>query len=161
MVQAGTFRQDLYFRVNVFPINLPPLRDRAEDLPMLVSTLLSRLEPGRRITLSDESMAALMQYDFPGNVRELRNILERALIMVDGNTILPQHLYLNTMRDGRNANPAKAKPFEEIAPLESLEQRYLAWAAGNFRGDRKALAERLGISERTLYRKLRNAAPEG
>jgi transcriptional regulator with PAS, ATPase and Fis domain len=158
MVRNGTFRQDLYFRINVFPIQLPPLRERTEDLPMLVKTLLTRLEPGRRITLSEESLSALMRHDFPGNVRELRNVLERALIMVDGNTIQPQHLYLDTMRSVKK-EVAESGPFEEIAPLENLEQRYLTWAAKNFQGDRKALAEHLGISERTLYRKLRNAEP--
>jgi transcriptional regulator with PAS, ATPase and Fis domain len=156
MVRNGTFRQDLYFRINVFPIHLPPLRERTEDLSMLVNSLLARLEPGRRVTLSEESMSALMLHDFPGNVRELRNILERALIMVDGNTIQPHHLYLDTMKSVKK-EVAETKSFEEIAPLENLEQRYLAWAAGSFSGDRKALAERLGISERTLYRKLRNA----
>lgn len=156
MVREGSFRQDLYFRINVFPIQLPPLRERTEDLPMLVNSLLTRLEPGRRISVSDDCMSALMQHDFPGNVRELRNILERALIMVDGNTIQPQHLYLDTMRNGKKEVP-ETKPFKEIAPLENLEQHYLTWASENFKGDRKALAERLGISERTLYRKLRNS----
>ena len=155
MVRDGTFRQDLYFRINVFPIRLPPLRERKEDLPMLVESLLSRLETVRKITLSEEAMAALMRYDFPGNVRELRNILERALIMVDGNTIQPQHLYLGAMENGKK-EIAGTSPMEEIAPLVNLEKRYLAWAAEHFEGDRKTLAERLGISERTLYRKLSN-----
>jgi DNA-binding NtrC family response regulator len=156
MVKEGSFRQDLYFRINVFPIRLPPLRERMEDLPMLIKSLLARLEPVRKIKLSEEAMSALMQHDFPGNVRELRNVLERALIMVDGNTIQPQHLYLDTMKSEQSDISAR-NPSEEIAPLENLEKRYLEWAAANFQGDRKALAERLGISERTLYRKLRNA----
>lgn len=159
MVREGSFRQDLYFRINVFPIQLPPLRERTEDLPMLVKSLLARLEPGRRISVSDDCMSALMQHEFPGNVRELRNILERALIMVDGNTILPQHLYLDTMRNETKVK-AEPRPFDVIAPLENLEHRYLAWASETFQGDRKTLAERLGISERTLYRKLRNSDPD-
>lgn len=156
MVRDGTFRQDLFFRINVFPINLPPLRERMDDLPMLVASLLNSLAPTRRITLSEEAMSALMQHSFPGNVRELRNILERATIMADGNTIQPQHLYLDPMKSGTATTPANL-PFEEIAPLETLEHRYLAWASGHFQGDRKMLAEKLGISERTLYRKLSNA----
>ena len=156
MVREGTFRQDLFFRINVFPIHLPPLRERIEDLPMLVENLLPNLEPVRKISLSDEAMTALMKHDFPGNVRELRNILERALIMADGNTIQPQHLYLDTMKSSNSTIP-KIGPFAEIAPLENLEKRYLDWASENFQGDRKTLAEQLGISERTLYRKLRNA----
>jgi two-component system, NtrC family, response regulator HydG len=157
MVQEGSFRQDLFFRINVFPIHLPPLRERSEDLPMLVKSLLSRLETTRKISLSDDAMSTLMGYDFPGNVRELRNILERALIMTDGNTIQPQHLFLDAMKNAGGEISA-TKPFEEIAPLESLEKRYLAWATEHFQGDRKTLAERLGISERTLYRKLRTSA---
>lgn len=157
MVKEGTFRQDLYFRINVFPIQLPPLRERKEDLPMLIDTLLARLEPVRKITVSKDALSTLMQHDFPGNVRELRNVLERALIMVDGNTIQPQHLYLDTMKIGQSRGSA-SKPSEEIAPLANLEKRYLDWATANFQGDRKALAKRLGISERTLYRKLRDAA---
>jgi transcriptional regulator with PAS, ATPase and Fis domain len=158
MVRDGTFRQDLYFRINVFPIHLPSLRERKEDLPMLVNSLLPNLEPVRKITLSDEAMATLMNHDFPGNVRELRNILERALIMADGNTIQPQHLYLDPMKNNGSAT-LETGPFAEIAPLENLEKRYLSWATENFQGDRKALAEQLGISERTLYRKLRNNEP--
>jgi len=158
MVREGSFRQDLFFRINVFPIQLPPLRERTEDLPMLIKSLLSRLEPGREITLSEDAMTALMRHDFPGNVRELRNILERALIMMDGNTIGPQHLYLDTMKSS-NREISESGPFEEIIPLESLEKRYLAWAEEHFQGDRNTLAEQLGISERTLYRKLRNAKP--
>lgn len=161
MVKEGSFRQDLFFRINVFPIRLPPLRERLEDLPMLVKSLLARLEPGRRIAMGEEAMKELVQHDFPGNVRELRNILERALIMVDGNTIQPQHLFLGTMKNDGDMKLADTSPAEEIAPLENLEKRYLAWAAQNFQGDRKALAERLGISERTLYRKLREAEKAG
>lgn len=156
MVRNGTFRQDLFFRINVFPIRLPPLRERVEDLPMLIKSLLPHLDPVRKIKLSDEAMNALMKHDFPGNVRELRNILERALIMADGNTIQTQHLFLDTIKGEGKAN-FDTSPFEEIAPLESLEKRYLTWATRNFKGDRKTLAERLGISERTLYRKLRNS----
>jgi transcriptional regulator with PAS, ATPase and Fis domain len=157
MVKEGTFRQDLFFRINVFPIRLPPLRERMEDLPMLVKSLLARLEPVRKIKLGDEALARLMQHDFPGNVRELRNVLERALIMVDGNTIQPQHLFLDTAKMAE-PDTAAGDPSEEIAPLANLEKRYLEWAVQNFRGDRKALAEKLGLSERTLYRKLRDAA---
>lgn len=156
MVGEGTFRQDLYFRINVFPIRLPPLRERAEDIPMLVSSLLARMDLVRKVTLSEEAMTLLLRHPFPGNVRELRNILERALIMADGNTIQPQHLFLDTLAHAGGA-AEETKPFAEIAPLQNLEKNYLAWAAEHFPGDRKALAARLGISERTLYRKLKNA----
>ena len=156
MVREGTFRQDLYFRINVFPIALPPLRERREDLPMLAESLLSQLSPGRKVGISAEAMASLMQHAFPGNVRELRNILERALIMLDGNTLLPQHLNLESL-PGAQPGLSQSQPLTEIAPLASLEKRYLNWAAAQFPGDRKTLARHLGVSERTLYRKLRGA----
>ncbi len=158
MVRDGTFRQDLFYRINVFPIRLPPLRERAEDIPMLVTRLLSRLDKVRKIALSEQALSILMCHDFPGNVRELRNILERALIMADGNTIQPQHLFLDTLKSAANGM-AETGPFVEIAPLQNLEKNYLAWASQHFQGDRKTLAEQLGISERTLYRKLRNTEP--
>jgi transcriptional regulator with PAS, ATPase and Fis domain len=156
MVREGTFRQDLYFRINVFPIALPPLRERREDLPMLAESLLSQLSPGKKVGISAEAMALLMQHAFPGNVRELRNILERALIMLDGNTLLPQHLNLDNL-PGAQPVLSQSQPLTEIAPLASLEKRYLNWAAAQFPGDRKTLARHLGVSERTLYRKLRGA----
>jgi DNA-binding NtrC family response regulator len=105
-------------------------------------------------------MALLMQHAFPGNVRELRNILERALIMLDGNTLLPQHLNLESL-PGAQPVPSQSQPLTEIAPLASLEKRYLNWAAAQFPGDRKTLARQLGVSERTLYRKLRGAGEAG
>ncbi len=84
--------------------------------------------------------------------------------MADGSTILPPHLYLDALKSTKPenpaTNPAERNPAEEIAPLATLEQRYLAWAAEKFPGDRKALAKKLGISERTLYRKLRNSGSE-
>lgn len=156
MVQAGVFRQDLYFRLNVFPIQLPPLRERKEDLPLLVERLLSRLEPGNRITLGEETMTFLMRHDFPGNVRELRNILERALIMMDGNTILPRHLHLDSAITAKSSDSI-SMPFAELVSIEQMEKCYLAWAAANFHGNRKSLAEKLGTSERSLYRKLKEA----
>lgn len=156
MVREGSFRQDLYFRINVFPIKLPPLRERKEDLPLLVESLLTKLSPGRKIIVSEETMVNLTRHTFPGNVRELRNILERALIMLDGNTLQPQHLNLDMLQNDAPALP-QSEPLTEIAPLASLEKRYLNWAATQFPGDRKTLAQRLGVSERTLYRKLRGA----
>ncbi len=164
MVEAGTFRQDLYYRINVFPIDLPPLRERMDDLPLLAERLLARLEPKRMVKLSHEALTRLACYDFPGNVRELRNLLERALILADGTTLLPRHLPENFGR--RRGGPAEAAflGIEGIVPLDKLEQRYLEWAASRFTGDRPSLAAKLGVSERTLYRKLREAmkgeAPE-
>jgi len=155
MVKEGSFRQDLYYRINVFPIRLPPLRERPEDLPVLAERLLARLGASRHVTLSPEALDTLAAHDFPGNVRELRNILEHALILADGSVIQPQHFPPGVGTAPWHGTAAPAPDFAEILPLENLEKRYLAWADKSFPGDRKTLAEKLGLSERTLYRKLR------
>jgi two-component system response regulator HydG len=150
MVERGSFRRDLYYRLSVFPIHLPALRERREDIALLAETLLTRLAPGRAYRLSAAARAQLQAYDYPGNIRELRNILERAMLMADGDTLLPEHL------PPELAGEAKVGMADEeaIVPLETAELRYLQWALARHGGDRKSLAEQLGISERTLYRKL-------
>jgi len=158
MVKTGSFRQDLYYRINVFPIELPPLRARMQDLPLLAERLLARIEPGRRAHLSREALALLAGCDFPGNVRELRNYLERALVIADGDTLNPQH-FPDLFK--QNPIPAEAMDFAAIVPLDQLERRYLEWAVATFPGDRQSLAAKLDVSERTLYRKLRGATNDG
>lgn len=143
MVEAGTFRRDLYYRLAVFPIALPPLRERGEDLSLLIDMLLARLAPGRVVQLTPDAMAALRAYAFPGNVRELRNLIERALLLTDGDRITAEVLAL--------PGPV-ATPVDTFAGAEqALVQQMLA----RLGGDRAAAARALGISERTLYRKLR------
>jgi two-component system response regulator HydG len=157
LVAAGDFRQDLYYRISAFPIPLPALRERGDDLPLLVETLLRRIRPRRKVSLAPEAMACLQGYSFPGNVRELRNILERASLLADSDTILPEHL----PEECRPATPAEPYPSNgapsepAILPLEEMEQRYLRDILARFPGDRRTLARKLGISERTFYRKIR------
>jgi transcriptional regulator with PAS, ATPase and Fis domain len=149
MVERGSFRRDLYYRLSVFPIHLPALRERREDIALLAETLLVRLAPGRAYTLSEAAKTRLQAYDYPGNIRELRNILERAMLMADGGTLLVEHLPPELASDA-----AIMPGIDAIVPLETAELRYLQWAQAHHGGDRKSLAEQLGISERTLYRKL-------
>ena len=153
MVEEGSFRRDLYYRVSAFPIRVPALRERSGDLPVLVESLLRRLCQTRR-RLHPEAMAQLQRHDFPGNIRELRNILERACLLADGDTILPEHLPedLNAVVDARLAQHE-----EDIVPLEEAEKRYLRWALARHGADRRTLAGKLGLGERTLYRKLKEA----
>jgi transcriptional regulator with PAS, ATPase and Fis domain len=158
MVKAGTFRQDLYYRINVFPIPLPALRQRLRDLPQLVEQLLARLEPRRSAALSREALSLLATHDFPGNVRELRNLLERALVLADGNVLKPQHF--PDLLDGTQTPGSLEMEFSGIVPLEQLEKSYLEWAVATFPGDRQSLATKLGVSERTLYRKLRESSKQ-
>ena len=156
-VAAGEFRLDLYFRISVFPIPLPALRQRRDDLPLLVQTLLSRLRSARGKRLTPAAFKALHEMDFPGNIRELRNILERASLVADGDKIdapdLALDLAFQPSTDG-------CLPGDEVVPLAELEQRYLGRVAADFPGDREELARRLGISERTLYRKLQRIERE-
>ncbi|MDP2833409.1 MAG: sigma-54-dependent Fis family transcriptional regulator [Pseudomonadota bacterium] len=147
MVEDGRFRRDLYYRLAAFPIHLPALRERREDLPLLVEHLLARLAPERPLRLDEASRKQLTEHDFPGNIRELRNLLERAMLMADGDV-----LSLADALDLPRAEPLPTR--ESILPLDQAERRYVRQALTQLDGDRKELARRLGISERTLYRKL-------
>ncbi len=172
MVRESRFREDLYYRLSVFEVALPALRERLEDLPLLVDSLLDRLES--QLSLSPQALAVLEGYPFPGNIRELRNIVERAALMCDGDTILPGHLSLRshghagmvapgTLADGspvRTGVPgfdARGRADAgggDIQTLQSVETDYLRHALRLHTGDRRSLALKLGISERALYRKL-------
>jgi DNA-binding NtrC family response regulator len=153
MMKAETFRRDLYFRINTFPIHTPSLRERMEDLPLLVESLLARVAPGRKLRLTPAAMDTLAGLPFEGNIRELRNLLERASLLADGEDIEPGHLLDDAGSPGIAAAGPGSEP--EWLTLEERERRYLAWAAAHHEGDRLSLARRLGIGERTLFRKLR------
>lgn len=146
MVKEGRFRADLYYRLNIFPINVPALRERMGDLPMLVKTLLSRVAPERKLSLSPEALQQLLGYSFPGNVRELRNLLERAALLCDDSQIMPDHL----LQPDMSPSPLSAASDSGIISDATLQQRL-----ANFHGSRKNLAKTLGMSERTLYRRIR------
>jgi len=152
MVEKGEFRQDLFYRISPFQIDIPPLRERLEDIPLLVEVLLQRLFPGQSVELDDEAMNCLQKYRYPGNIRELRNILERAQLMARGGQITPSHLP-QTCKD-ENLEPLSANRFTKLIPLKLQEENYLRWAIEQHSGDRSELAEILGIGERTLYRRL-------
>ena len=92
MVADGRFREDLYYRLSTFPIHLPPLRDRRDDIPLLAIALLARVAPERRLSVSRDALARLVGQSFPGNVRELRNVLERAALLTDGSSIGPEQI---------------------------------------------------------------------
>jgi two-component system, NtrC family, response regulator HydG len=151
MVESGAFRQDLYFRLNTFPIELPALRERSTDIPLLVESLLARVAAGRNLIISEEAIDLLRRYDYPGNVRELRNIIERASLLCDGKAIQPAHLpeEVHTGRISRRTTASRP------ASLEEVERQTLESRLARHRGNRKTLAAELGISERTLYRRLK------
>jgi two-component system response regulator HydG len=152
MVKQGEFRQDLFYRISPFQIDIPPLRERHEDIPLLIEVLLKRLTTGKPVEIDDTAVNCLQKYNYPGNIRELRNILERAMLMARGSKITLRHLP-NICKDGVII-PVTGVRFSGLMPLEQLEQNYLRWALDRHRGERAELAKLLGVSERTLYRKI-------
>jgi len=169
MVAAGTFRQDLYYRISPFPVLLPSLRERPEDIIPLATHLLQQLSQHRVLQLSEDACDWLILQPFPGNIRELRNRIERAILLCDGSQIEPEHLHLDlhqfSQHQGAHANHTPSAfiahdGLPEIMPLDQLENAYLTQLAARHVGDNANLAYKLGISERTLYRKLKQARAE-
>ena len=148
MVELGSFRQDLYFRISTFPINLPSLNERKEDISIIAKSILKQSEHKDAKHLSHESLTWLKEHHYKGNIRELRNILERASLMSDGPAIEPRHLEYMT------PHKALLSSMSDIRPLADLENDYISKISRHFGGDNRELAELLGISERTLYRKI-------
>lgn len=157
-VRGNSFRQDLYYRLNVLSIWLPPLAKRREDIPELTWRLLKKLSSQRKLPLSGitpEGVQALCQRDWPGNVRELEHTLERALILSRGAPITPEHLAPETMEDP--ADPFGSVPLEEgmHTLVSQLERRLIERALAQAGGNRTRTAEILKINRRLLYDKLR------
>lgn len=150
MCIAGQFRQDLYYRLNVIPLHIPPLRERPDDFLPLVAHLLAVLASrlGRaNFTLSREAMALLRQHRWPGNVRELENVLERAVVLSDGEVIGPEDVQ-QTLR-------IPAPPSEqEVRSLSDVEREAIVRALQSSRGNKAAAARLLGLDRKTLYRKI-------
>nr|WP_279608726.1 sigma 54-interacting transcriptional regulator [Burkholderia gladioli] len=148
MIGDGRFRQDLYYRISAFPIELPPVRERPGDIGLLAESILRRIadgRPGARAwTLHESARACLEAHAWPGNIRELRNVLERACLFADDGVIRAEHLP-QALQAPPEAGLARGAPDDDT----------LRQVARSFRGSRKALAARLGISERTLYRRMR------
>jgi DNA-binding NtrC family response regulator len=163
MVEEGTFREDLYFRLNVLGIHMPPLRQRKEDIVLLANSFLTEFakENGREEKpLSEAAMSRLLAYNWPGNVRELRTAIEHAVVMSNQNVLDVQHLPDFINGGGHHFDLHSEKntlaPKEEFN-LHALEQRAIQGALRTTDGNRTKAAELLGISRRTLQRKLRDA----
>ncbi|MGB6200495.1 MAG: sigma-54 dependent transcriptional regulator [Candidatus Acidiferrales bacterium] len=152
-VRAGTFRQDLFFRLNVVQIKLPPLRERKSDVPVLVSAFLEKFTDSKSSerTISEDAMRRLMIYDWPGNVRELENAVERAVALGSGPVLHAGDLPSNL----QYAQPERFPEHGELVPLEELERRAIFSALRETSGDKLAAARLLGIGKTTLYRKLK------
>jgi DNA-binding NtrC family response regulator len=167
-VEAGRFREDLYYRLNVVQVTIPPLRERIADIPALARHLLARIadQPGLRpLGITDDALALLGRYAWPGNVRQLQNALFRAAVLCEGDALtrtdFPQIAALGTARvptpGGQMATSGGVtlfRPDGNMRPLEEIEADVIRLAIGHYRGRMTEVARRLGIGRSTLYRKL-------
>ena len=163
-VAARQFREDLYFRLSVFPVTIPPLRERKEDIPKLAHHFVDRVsrDVGKKVILSPEALQMMVEHSWPGNVRELQNAIERAVILADSNTLLPRHLSLATQQ---GFNPS-ADPWDQLDWSGSLadvsarfaneaEKRKLMIAMRQAQNDKGRAADILAINFKTLTAKLK------
>ncbi len=152
-VRTGAFRQDLYFRLNVVQIKLPPLRERKTDIPLLVNHFLEKFGDNERPmqVIAEDAMARLMAYDWPGNVREVENVVARAVALSSGPILHAGDLPSNLQYGVAERLPER----DELLPLEELERRAIFRALRETGGDKVAAARLLGIGKTTLYRKLK------
>jgi DNA-binding NtrC family response regulator len=156
-VAQGTFRRDLYFRLNVLSLRIPSLRERRQDIPILASHFLERLSRGaeQERTLSDDALKAMLAYDWPGNVRELENCLERACAFTSGPMIHLGDLPREISQLQGSASKASGNGDNKIVPMLELERQTILNAIAQLNGDKLQAARLLGIGKTTLYRKLK------
>jgi two-component system NtrC family response regulator len=158
-IQKGTFREDLYYRLNVVTVFLPPLRERKEDIPPLIEHFLKKYRRQNQksmVSLSKEARDLLLNYNYPGNIRELENIVERAVVLSRGDTIMTQDLPLN-LREGKVEDLMKQSGKGRSLPetLEEIERLRITQALESSHGVQTRAAEELGISERVLRYKMK------
>ena len=159
MVRQGTFREDLFYRLNVVRIELPPLRERSEDIPLLAANIISRYNRtmGTRITgFTPEALDMLKKHSFYGNVRELENILERTMIFAEGSIIRVEDLDLrfSVSRPGEERASHHDESHEDAVTLKDIEKSAIIRSLQRWEGNRTHAAEELGISRRTLITKI-------
>jgi DNA-binding NtrC family response regulator len=155
-VKAKRFREDLYYRLNVIEIRLPPLRERREDIPLLVETFLRRSAEASHKALrgmSESALALLADYAWPGNVRELENVIERAVTLARGEKIVPEDLP-PAIQGARGDRKVIDEAAERILPLQEVEKEYILRILEKTGGNKYQAAQTLGIDRKTLYRKL-------
>ena len=153
-VREGNFREDLYYRLAVIPLTLPPLRERREDIPLLIEHFLQRYNSrlGKQIRFSKEAVEALMEYPFPGNVRELENIVERMVTLCESDRVKKEDLPPHVLKKGREKE-SSAQPLTKVA--QEAEREYIIRVLRQTGGNRSRTAEILGISRKTLWEKMR------
>ena len=151
-VEEGRFREDLFYRINVVRIDVPPLRERRHDIPLLVSEFINNfsLRENRLFSLSDEVMDSFMQYDWPGNVRQLKNVIERAVVLARGDRVTIQELPEEIL-----SHHQKMKSVGSVKPLKELERQAINDALLVCNGNKSKAAKKLGISRKTFYKRLK------
>lgn len=157
MVSKGEFREDLFYRISSFPIHLPPLRERSEDIVCLAETILRRLAPDKDYELTQSGVEFLQGYDFSGNIRELRNIIERAILLVDGNKIESSHLFpieFNHPKINENRQPS-CTTCRVVQSLETVQSKYIQCLLREHGDNLEQLSSKLNVSKRTLYRMIK------
>jgi len=154
LVAAGKFREDLYYRLNVVLINLPPLRERREDIPLLVQRFLSRSE--KPVTIRQDTLDRILAYDWPGNVRELENVITRAIVLAPGGVITPENIQFADNRAQANGSWLDQVPHREgyWEVVRKVERRLLRAALDETNGNKTEAAKILGIQRRLLYEKM-------
>lgn len=155
-VKTKRFREDLYYRLNVIEIRLPPLRERKEDIPLLCDVLLRKSSAGKAKQIkgwTESAMGLLMDYPWPGNVRELENVIERAATLARGEKITPEDLP-QAIREAEGEHQMIEEAVERMVPLDALEQSYIRRILEKMGGNKYQAAQVLGIDRKTLYRKL-------
>jgi DNA-binding NtrC family response regulator len=164
MVEKGSFRKDLFYRLNVVNLRLPALRDRREDIPLLTAHFLERMSKGQPVkySLSNEALRTMMQYDWPGNIRELEHCIERACTLSSGPVLELGDLSTQLQQQGLDAHRVAAKAetvsadgSTDVVPLAELERQAILSAIRKLGGDKLQAAKMLGIGKTTLYRKLK------
>lgn len=162
-VNNGRFREDLFYRLETFTLEIPPLRDRGEDIEMLAGRFLTNFAANmdKRIHgFSDDAMALFRQYPFPGNVREFQNAIERAVTFCSGDRITPEHLpvRIRSYAPAKNSNEIpslfESNAGDPLPTLAEIEQRYIEHVVSQVNGNKKRAADILGVARRTLYRRL-------
>jgi two-component system response regulator HydG len=156
-VKEGRFREDLYYRLNVIPIRVPPLRERRDDVPLLAEHFLRLYgeRNGRHLAgLARAAADALVRYDWPGNVRELENTIERAVVLCRGAAVELEDLPIEVRSGTGGATDGKSLTFAVGTPLEEIERRVIHATLGHVGGDKRLCAQLLGIATRTIYRRL-------
>ena len=160
MVEEGSFRKDLFYRLNVITVTLPPLRERPDDIPLLATFFLGRSAAAfdKQIAeIDDRALELLMKHSFPGNVRELGHIMERAVVLCNGTVITTDHLPPEVVEAAPSApcHDAGRTCRDSIVSLEENERRYLAWVMEQSGGSTSRAAKLLGLNRGSLWRKLR------